>query len=398
MTVETYTPGGDAKVIADIAKSRFGGFAAMFEHHGWAERGSDMMRKVQSRVVETYGSVRAFDSQFGTPAFPEVKVAPPDCWTDQTSVLFTSLWDWGPEEWGAIGWTGTQGLTRRNNLLETLSNPFICVCYVTSNKTPNDPNVKGMIAGFFLLSHETGDRDEFTHPAHHERNPEKWRHSLRPLRAFSYLPEYRPEAMDMFPELSKNGQPVSKWGQIITDRTKIDELRSIPWQEVSVYGSGAITEPNPQVDKGPSGMVPPGPDNAGGYEVPERTGAMPRELYVLRLVGDTNAFLGSDAQGRVIYKIGLSCSPDLRRQSLQKAMPRGAFHWHVDRTTRLDGHAPYSGHAAAVAGETAMKLHLYRNGDWCGGEFYLATPAEMAKAWDIGRKVALASEKDASSA
>ena len=33
----------------------------MFEHHGWPERGADMMRKVQTRVVESYGSVRAFE-------------------------------------------------------------------------------------------------------------------------------------------------------------------------------------------------------------------------------------------------------------------------------------------------------------------------------------------------
>ena len=59
-----YEPGGDAKVIAEIAKTRFGDFARMFEHHGWPERGQDMMPKVQTRVVETYGSVRAFEEHF----------------------------------------------------------------------------------------------------------------------------------------------------------------------------------------------------------------------------------------------------------------------------------------------------------------------------------------------
>lgn len=59
-----YTPGGDAKAIAQVARRRFGGFRRMFEHHGWPERGSDMMRKVQTRVAETYGSVRAFEAHF----------------------------------------------------------------------------------------------------------------------------------------------------------------------------------------------------------------------------------------------------------------------------------------------------------------------------------------------
>ena len=64
MAKSTYSPGGDAKIIAEIARVRFGGFTGMFEHHGWPERGSDMMRKVQTRVAETYGSVRAFEARF----------------------------------------------------------------------------------------------------------------------------------------------------------------------------------------------------------------------------------------------------------------------------------------------------------------------------------------------
>ena len=66
MMRKTYTQGGDAKVIAEIARNRFGGFLQMFEHHGWPERGSDMMRKVQTRVKETYGSVRAFEEKYGS--------------------------------------------------------------------------------------------------------------------------------------------------------------------------------------------------------------------------------------------------------------------------------------------------------------------------------------------
>lgn len=56
----TKTPGWDAKAISDIASRHYGGFLAMFEKHGWPERGSDMMRKVQARVKESYGSIGAF--------------------------------------------------------------------------------------------------------------------------------------------------------------------------------------------------------------------------------------------------------------------------------------------------------------------------------------------------
>ena len=109
-----------------------------------------------------------------------------DFWTDDTSVLFTSFWGWTPETWGTVGWSGDRGLTRRANLLAQLTDPFVTVCYVTSNKSYIDPALKGMIAGFMLVTHQTGDRDEFTHPIHHGRDPDKWRHSLRAIRAFSY--------------------------------------------------------------------------------------------------------------------------------------------------------------------------------------------------------------------
>jgi hypothetical protein len=64
MTPRAYTPGGDAKAIAEIARIHFGDFIKMFEHHGWPERGQFMMRKVQTRVKETYGSVQAFEAHF----------------------------------------------------------------------------------------------------------------------------------------------------------------------------------------------------------------------------------------------------------------------------------------------------------------------------------------------
>ena len=53
-------PGWDAKAIHRIAKEAYGSLEAMFKHHGWEERGAEMMRQVQSRVAETYGSIEAF--------------------------------------------------------------------------------------------------------------------------------------------------------------------------------------------------------------------------------------------------------------------------------------------------------------------------------------------------
>ena len=57
---EGFEPGGDAKAISLVANKVYGGYREMFEAHEWAERGSEMMRKVQTRVKETYGSIAAF--------------------------------------------------------------------------------------------------------------------------------------------------------------------------------------------------------------------------------------------------------------------------------------------------------------------------------------------------
>jgi hypothetical protein len=58
MTEQANSPGWDAQAIHQIAATHYGGLLQMFKHHGWPERGSDMMPKVQTRVVETYGTVR----------------------------------------------------------------------------------------------------------------------------------------------------------------------------------------------------------------------------------------------------------------------------------------------------------------------------------------------------
>jgi len=55
-----HIPGWDAKAISNIALDYYGGFKEMFEKHGWPERGSEMMQKVQSRVKEAYGSISEF--------------------------------------------------------------------------------------------------------------------------------------------------------------------------------------------------------------------------------------------------------------------------------------------------------------------------------------------------
>jgi hypothetical protein len=58
--LKSRSPGWDAKEIHRVADEKFGSLLQMYEKHGWTERGSDMMRQVQRRVKETYGSVENF--------------------------------------------------------------------------------------------------------------------------------------------------------------------------------------------------------------------------------------------------------------------------------------------------------------------------------------------------
>lgn len=66
MTKAIFTPGGDQQAISHVAKAHFGGsHKAMFEYHGWKlELGQQYMHQAAPRIVEAYGSVRAFEAHF----------------------------------------------------------------------------------------------------------------------------------------------------------------------------------------------------------------------------------------------------------------------------------------------------------------------------------------------
>lgn len=309
-----------------------------------------------------------------------------DFWTAETSVFFTSFWGWSPESWGGIGWTGMRGFGRRRNLLQELSDPFIAVIYVTG-RPEDDEALHGRIAGFYLISHEMGDRNAFTHPIHHALEPGKWQHSLQALRAFSYLPEYRLTVSDLDPRLLEQARAVAGMGKVLNDPLQINPLRSTPWVEVDVYQGASGRAAETEAELLPTrGYTRPGPANRNGYVVSSSAQQLKRHLYILRLDGCTDAYLGKPSNGRQIYKIGISASPEMRRQSFQKAMPRGAFRWKIHHSTaKQEGMSP-SSFDEAIAGENAMKKHLaaLASSEHLGGEFYLAKEADIEEAWHLG--------------
>lgn len=299
-----------------------------------------------------------------------------EVWPEGRSVLLTSFWGWSPETWGTVGWTGLRGETRRANLMAQLTDPFITVCYATANRAEIDKDLKSKVAGFYLVSHDMGDRDQFTHPLHHGQSPERWRHSNRAIRAFSYLPEYRREIRDYDPTLLERARSIAAMGEIVTDPGLIAQFRNTPWVETEVYSGSALSD-RPECPAPGTGFVQPGPANRLGYFVESAAYDLPRRLYILRLHGDEDAYLGTAAQGKWIVKVGLASSPELRRQAFHKAMPRGRFVWEIERTS---GDAHFE---RAQRGETAMKRHLSTAADHLGSEFYLADPAILDDAWQI---------------
>lgn len=374
-------PGWDAKRISEVAAQHYGGYAGMFEAHGWPERGSVMMRKVQARVGETYGSIQAFDvaHQSG------LQIPAADIW-DIPSVWITSFWDWTPETWGTVGFTAPG---RCDTILRETPDPFIVVIYVTKNARRTHTDVSGKIAGFYVVSHIRGHRNDFTGPEQHSKSPEKWVYSLKAIRAFSFLPEYRPYIDAFDSTMNKRARHVAANAERLSPN-QIETLRRIPYVEVPVYCGPSevpleITFPGAE-----KSGVKAGPANRGGYSVPGEPLDTPKELYMLKLSGDPSIYLGEPAKGRHIVKIGLSVSPCTRLETFRKAMPKGAFAWDLLRSTRLDEHEPYTSFEPAVAGEYAMKDYFKaRKATWLGGEFYAATDQQIAEAWQTGRQAAL---------
>lgn len=306
-------------------------------------------------------------------------------WTDETSVLFTSFWGWTPETWGTVGWSNERGRTYRDNLLAKVSDPFVVVIYVSRDPDGLYTDLIGKIVGFYLMSHQCGHRNEFSHPVHHDRRKDKWIHSLRALRAFSYVCDPLPDAKEFEPSLSTgSAQSIANWGKLITDPKQLKFLRETPWCETPVYTRSSLADAVENADQ-QAGMVQAGPSTSNPYLVSPSTAKLPRHPYVLRLDGDTEAYLGMPVHSEAIYKIGVSISPHKRKRDLQKSLPRGAFQWQV--TFPESPMAGYSFHAA-VAGEYAMKVFLSQSAKWLGGEFYLASKSDINQAWKLAHEAA----------
>src|SRR5690606_29321748 len=110
------------------------------------------------------------------------------------------------------------------------------------------------------------------------RWPEKWQHSLRASRAFSYLPEYRLKVYDLDPTMLDRARHIAAMGEVLTSYEQIKLLRETPWVEVDVYTPYTHAASDSELPG--IGLVKAGPHNSGGYVVAESTNHAAWQLYV----------------------------------------------------------------------------------------------------------------------
>ena len=188
-TGETYSQGGDAKAIKAIANAYYGGYAKMFELNGWPERGDKIIPVVQKRVVETYGSVRAFEEAHVRPdglMFPMEAIR-----AEHPNVWLTSFYGFRPETWGFVGFTDNG---RRSSFLKH-TKPGVLVVIYGAGKAPKD--MLGNVVGILQCTHQIGHAEDFCAPAEwvkKQADPErrdKWNFAVKAVRAWRVTPESR---------------------------------------------------------------------------------------------------------------------------------------------------------------------------------------------------------------
>jgi len=408
---DPFNSGGDRKVIEAIANSFYGGHRSMFEAHGWEWPGQRTVSVVSTKIFERYGSIKAFERYHLNQPVPDSKTAH-DLLNAYEGAWMKGFWGWSPETWGCVGYPNEGLRTRffRNDL-----NTRLMFIYVTQSAGKKDDAPEALInriVGFYELSEVEGLRYDFQEAFHHEREPGKWLHSIKAHRAFTIRNKPLPYTYDA-DLIFKTGGMGTRYG-INSDALSsaaYEFLKSCTYEEVPVFGSsmmganGISFPPPKQTNLTSSETKQPkklrknpvrggAPNNSGYYVKPETDSE--KSLYILELRGDIDSYTNKNCSGKKIIKVGLSYSPESRKEFFNLVIPDGQYGWEILRSTQLDGHAPYSCHRVAERGEWAMKEFFHSNPEnHLSGEFYLTSESEIQKAWSIGRRYAVEEERKA---
>lgn len=383
MNVPARTPGWDKQAVNGIAANEYGGLEAMFEAHGWEKGVLTFGQIAPSRVKATYGSVEAFvkahaDGLHFNPTLDPlaaIRADPPE-------VFLKSFYGFTPETWGFLGYTASH--MRDRFLRESKPGALVVICGTSSAP---DPKERLRVLGMQQQTHIKGVKWDFLAPERHnsERlDPDRsrrWHHALKATRAWRIPEEERPLVKDIFPQTHKggdNGTAVGSYG-LRLQPSEAQIILGLNLYEVSVFGGNAVDA----LVAGPANELlkpsRPGPVSQSGFMVREAEG--PKHLYILRLEGEEERLLGYNPAGRWVVKVGFSVAPSVRCRAHNQALPACAFGWKILHSTHEEGRLPFPSSKPALAGEGVMKAMLDREARSLGGEFFLAEPAAIQRAW-----------------
>lgn len=394
MSAPTRKRGWDKKAINRIASEEYGGLPEMFELHGWATDGKTFGQIAPTRVVESYGSVAAFENAHVggrncNPLFnplAAIKADPPNVW-------LTSYYGYDPENWGLLAFGSADD---RAKFIRESDPGALVVVYGTKSLGTDEA---GKVLGVQQVSHLVGPSEQFISPAawaqkqSEARNRKRWLFGVQSTRAWYVVPESRPD-IGTFADKTWSGSAGRAIGRYCKRMTKAEaqKLLSLDMFECSVFGGRPIETPS--LEKGREAFKPsrPGPVSQSGFNVSESEG--PKHLYILELTGDEiGSFVDGDLGKKKIVKVGFSKSPEVRCRCFNRALPGNQFEWLVSRSTHSEGVAPYPSSHHAKAGEQAMVRYLDGHGTSLGGEFFCAKPSFLREAWKIGKGEAKAFRK-----
>ncbi|MBI1392923.1 MAG: hypothetical protein GC152_09305 [Alphaproteobacteria bacterium] len=372
-------PGWDKQAVNGIAKSHYGSLEAMFEAHGWDKGDKTFGQIAPTLVVKEYGSIESFVTEH--PALPMMSERAAIL-SDPPNVWLTSFYGFAPEDWGMLGFSNSG---QRNHFIRETEPGALVVVYAHKSMAP--AHQRGMVVGIQQVSHRVNNAKAYMSPAAWIRKEtemeagDKWNLAVKATRAWrvapeSYMPieEFAPESYSI-----PRAQFIGSQGVRLTS-TEAKRIFDLTLIETSVFGETPIDAAVAALGSDLLAPSKPGPVSQSGYFCKEAEG--PKSLYVLRLNGDADAFLGRSAEGRMIVKVGISKSPISRRDALNAALPAGAYSWEVIISNEAESLAQFANSKLAISAETKIKEHLHRSQQSLGGEFFLAGDEAIRDAWN----------------